>query len=158
LQFLCSGRLWKSGPPLYILAKVRIPLDTLPYLVLLVVTAHVDELTAMINHLGTQRVRAKRLIDMSRRYLQDPPSIYDLRPSRASSSPQRKSRFFASRPPLYPSTPISHLPGAGTYALDSYRIFCTASDNPTSEEWKSVMPTDKELIRYLVSNSFKLRS
>jgi methyl-CpG-binding domain protein 4 len=48
----------------------------------------------------------------------------------------------------YPPTSISHYPGIGRYALDSYRIFCTAS-----EEWKEVMPEDKELIRYLVRTS-----
>lgn len=45
----------------------------------------------------------------------------------------------------YPPTPVSHLPGAGPYAMDSYIIFCGKRD-----EWKSVMPADKELIRYLV--------
>ena len=53
----------------------------------------------------------------------------------------------------YPSTPISHFPGIGPYALDSYRIFCDSYNNPASEEWKDVMPTDKELIRFLVSIS-----
>lgn len=103
----------------------------------------------MIHHLGTQRIRARRLIAFSKIYLREPPSIYDLRTSRVSS-PQRKSRFFKSLNSPYPSTPISHLPGAGTYALDSYRIFCTVHDHPASEEWKLVTPTDKELIRYLV--------
>lgn len=53
----------------------------------------------------------------------------------------------------YPPTPISHLPGSGPYALDSYRIFCMGG-----EEWKSVMPADKELIRYLVRILLKVRS
>ncbi|PBK98429.1 hypothetical protein ARMGADRAFT_1130416, partial [Armillaria gallica] len=29
-----------------------------------------------------------------------------------------------------PPTPISHLPGTGRYALDSYSIFCTTYENP----------------------------
>lgn len=45
----------------------------------------------------------------------------------------------------YPPTCISHLPGSGPYALDSYRIFCGAED-----EWKVVAPADKELVKYLV--------
>ena len=49
----------------------------------------------------------------------------------------------------YPATPISHLPGTGSYALDSYRIFCSLHEDPFSEEWKSVTPTDKELVLYL---------
>ena len=117
-------------------------------------TANPDELISLIRKLGTQTVRSKRLIQLSKIYLQDPPSVYDLRRSRTTSSPQRKSRFFISSRAPYPATPISHLPGAGTYALDSYRIFCCTHHDPTSEEWKLVRPTDKELIRYLVSPKF----
>lgn len=47
----------------------------------------------------------------------------------------------------YPPTPVSHVPGCGPYALDSYRIFCGGA-----EEWKRVRPTDKELTKYLVSS------
>ena len=46
----------------------------------------------------------------------------------------------------YPPTHISHYPGSGKYALDSYRIFCMGK-----EEWKKVCSDDKELRRYLVS-------
>jgi methyl-CpG-binding domain protein 4 len=118
-------------------------------------TANLDELISIIHKLGTQTVRSKRLIQLSKVYLQEPPSMYDLRKSRTCSSPQRKSRFFISSSVAYPSTPVSHLPGAGTYALDSYRIFCSAHDDPTSEEWKLVQPTDKELIRYLVGPKYQ---
>jgi hypothetical protein len=45
----------------------------------------------------------------------------------------------------YPLTPISHLPGSGPYALDSYRIYCGDPD-----AWRTVMPRDKELVRYIV--------
>lgn len=113
-----------------------------------------EELVSTIRHLGTQTIRAKRLITLSRSYMQEPPSAYDLRPSERASlfSPNKKgSRFFEkSKKITYPATPISHLPGTGPYALDSYRIFCTIHDDPTCQEWKLVMPTDKELIRYLV--------
>ncbi|GLB36282.1 putative DNA glycosylase [Lyophyllum shimeji] len=107
--------------------------------------ADTAELTAIIQSLGTQNIRARRLINLSKRYLEDPPRLPDLRPStpRAPSSccPPKRDR--------YPPTPISHLPGAGPYALDSYRIFCTVGHPSTAEEWKIVMPSDKELIRYL---------
>ncbi|KAJ7727839.1 DNA glycosylase [Mycena maculata] len=99
------------------------------------------DLVAFILPLGTQNVRAKRLIDLSRAYLLDPPSRRDERPSRAVGppmSPRKRAK--------YPPTAISHLPGAGVYALDSYRVFCSG---PFSEEWKDVAPSDKELIRYL---------
>jgi methyl-CpG-binding domain protein 4 len=122
---------------------------------------------SIIRSLGTQSVRAKRLISLSRIYLQDPPSPFDLRvsnssiPTAISSSSFKPSSMSSSQPinfaptvpskrHRYPPTPISHLPGTGTYALDSYRIFCVACQDPSSEEWKSVMPSDKELVRYLV--------
>ena len=46
----------------------------------------------------------------------------------------------------YPPTHVSHYPGSGKYALDSYRIFCMGDG-----EWKKVCSDDKELRRYLVS-------
>jgi methyl-CpG-binding domain protein 4 len=101
------------------------------------------KLIALIQRLGTQNIRARRLITLSKAYLLDPPCLSDPRPSKPviyspCCRPVRSGR-------TYPPTPISHLPGAGSYALDSYRIFCSPS-----EEWKMVMPDDKELIRYLV--------
>jgi methyl-CpG-binding domain protein 4 len=44
-----------------------------------------------------------------------------------------------------PLTPVSHLPGSGPYALDSYRIYCGGPG-----AWRTVMPRDKELVRYIV--------
>ncbi|RDB29559.1 Methyl-CpG-binding domain protein 4 [Hypsizygus marmoreus] len=107
--------------------------------------ANQRELAATIRPLGTQNIRSKRLIALSRAYLRDPPKLPDLRPSKARSS--SSPYIFQSR--RYPPTHISHLPGTGPYALDSYRIFCTVHDEQSKEEWKAVMPTDKELIRYL---------
>lgn len=115
-----------------------------------------SELVDVIRRLGTQNIRTKRLIAISRAYVQDPPSIYDMRSSsKISTQPRRTSRFF-SLPiasvgrSVYTATPISHYPGTGRYALDSYRIFSTVCDDPGSEEWKTVLPTDKELILFLV--------
>jgi methyl-CpG-binding domain protein 4 len=106
---------------------------------------------SIINPLGLQCVRAKRLIRLSTIYVQYPPStVHTFSPSISTtvtnlqsppSSPSKRRR--------YPHTPISHLPGTGPYALDSYRIFCTSVTNPGA--WKEVMPTDKELVKYLVS-------
>lgn len=103
----------------------------------------------MLLPLGTYTVRARRIIALSREYLKDPPSIYDARPSRVVTPISFGSP--GNRTAKYPATPVSHLPGCGQYALDSYRIFCTKHDDPTSAEWKEVLPSDKELIRYLVS-------
>lgn len=87
---------------------------------------------------------------MSRTYVVDPPSERDVRPSRPASPTKQLSKDrVTQRDGRYPSTPISHLPGTGSYALDSYRIFCPSHSNPSGEEWKAVQPTDKELILYL---------
>jgi hypothetical protein len=113
------------------------------------------DLVALLSHLGLQDVRAERLITLSFEYLKDPPKDYDPRPSRVSI-PRKNTGQITPRKrdkraePSYPDTPVSHLPGSGRYALDSYRIFCTVHDDPLSTDWESVLPTDKELIRYLV--------
>ncbi|KAJ7293713.1 DNA glycosylase [Mycena rebaudengoi] len=84
------------------------------------------DLVALIRPLGTQNIRAKRLIALSRAYLQDPPCLRDMRPSRfpGSASISRKAGQNILRRPLaiYPAQ---------------------------EEEWKDVNPSDKELIRYL---------
>lgn len=93
---------------------------------------------AVIRSLGLQRTRSRRLILLSKIYVEDPPNPANLRPS--------TFKVFGES---YTPTPVSHLPGSGAYALDSYRIFYSGEGcNP--EEWKSVMPSDKELVRYLV--------
>jgi endonuclease III-like uncharacterized protein len=89
----------------------------------------------LLHPLGLSNIRAKRLIELSRMYISSPPSIQVLHKSRAKGEPP---------------TPISHLPGVGKYAIDSYRIFCVPG-----EEWKEVRPTDKPLCRYLVSSEYK---
>ncbi|KAK0233230.1 DNA glycosylase [Armillaria fumosa] len=109
-----------------------------------------EELVNLIRPLGTQTIRAKRLIEMSKSYLLDPPSSYDVRQSKPTPlSSLASGQGSPGRRRKYPPTPISHLPGTGRYALDSYRIFCTAYDNPSSQEWKAVVPTDKKLIQYI---------
>ncbi|KZP32712.1 DNA glycosylase [Athelia psychrophila] len=96
-----------------------------------------EELTTLIRPLGLQAARAARLIKLSKLFINEPPSPNILHCSRAKIDALS-----------YPPTPISHFPGCGAYALDSYRIFHVGPCNGPSE-WKSVMPGDKELIRYL---------
>jgi methyl-CpG-binding domain protein 4 len=47
---------------------------------------------------------------------------------------------------------IAHIPGIGAYALDSWRIFCRdrlrlegGEEIGVEEEWKRVVPNDKEV-------------
>jgi len=96
--------------------------------------ANIKVLTYILSPLGLQNVRATRLIALSRMIVQQPPQAHILHKSRAK--PENGSP--------YPSTAISHLPGCGKYALDSYRIFCLGDS-----EWKGVFPDDKELKKYL---------
>lgn len=119
----------------------------------------------ILHPLGLYNKRAAWLKAMSQHYIDDPPSDI-LRSSNCRmeipvrskittptyTNPRKRSsclHSYSKKPRKttipYPPTPISHYPGIGRYALDSYRIFCTSS-----EEWKEVMPEDKELIRYLV--------
>jgi hypothetical protein len=84
----------------------------------------------LLTPLGLQKIRSDRIIRLSAMYIADPPSFDE----------PRKSRV-----PHYPRTAVSHLPGCGRYALDSFRIFCCP------DEWVNVMPSDKELIKYLVT-------
>ncbi|KAH9829938.1 DNA glycosylase [Rhodofomes roseus] len=104
-----------------------------------------------IRHLGLGKSRTKRLIKLSQAYLEYPPRHGVLRPSRCYITVRTRMRSADSEnsaPPIirrrYPPTCISHLPGSGPYALDSYRIFCGGSG-----EWKDVRPADKELAKYL---------
>ena len=50
----------------------------------LIYLANEEEIIALIRHLGTQSVRSRRLICLSRAYLQEPPSLYDLRSSKCA--------------------------------------------------------------------------
>jgi methyl-CpG-binding domain protein 4 len=86
-----------------------------------------EELRDHIRSLGLQSIRARRLIALSATYAYE--SAYHDHDQ--------------------DHTPISHLPGSGPYALDSYRIYCGGPD-----AWRTVMPRDKELIRFIVRLSY----
>ncbi|TRM57992.1 DNA glycosylase [Schizophyllum amplum] len=92
----------------------------------------------LIRHLGLGAARARRIVDLSQAWIARSPTFED-EPIVSKSSDLRR----------YPPTILSHLPGIGRYALDSFRIFCTTMNNKTRDEWKAVRPTDKELTRFL---------
>ncbi|TFY56235.1 hypothetical protein EVG20_g9008 [Dentipellis fragilis] len=114
--------------------------------------ADLCELRECIRSLGLQDRRARRLIALSRAYVEQPPIRTRPRLSRYYSDPslfEADASDAARRQGTQrlAQSPISHLPGSGPYAVDSYRIFCG-----TADEWRYVAPTDKELVRYLVRN------
>ncbi|EGO30107.1 putative 5-Methylcytosine G/T mismatch-specific DNA glycosylase [Serpula lacrymans var. lacrymans S7.9] len=127
--------------------------------------AKVEDIVSVIQSLGLQNKRARHFIRLSQAYVEDPPQPNVLRKSNKphylgyiyigalGSSPQglpshqhRRYQHYRRCRLQYPMTPVSHMPGMGPYALDSYRIFCVKSEY---NEWKRVVPEDKELIRYL---------
>ncbi|KAH9059820.1 DNA glycosylase, partial [Lactarius vividus] len=95
------------------------------------------ELEDCIRCLGLQSTRAKRLIALSAAYLDSPEQQHPREGQEPSTTATKKRR------PEAP-TPVSHLPGSGPYALDSYRIYCGGPG-----AWRTVMPRDKELVRYI---------
>jgi len=91
------------------------------------------ELKDHIRPLGLQSIRTTRLIALSSAYV----CLYACHDH--------------SQEPYPDHTLISHLPGSGPYALDSYRIYCGGPD-----AWRTVIPCDKELVRYIVRLSYGL--
>ncbi|KLO07623.1 hypothetical protein SCHPADRAFT_836401 [Schizopora paradoxa] len=109
--------------------------------------ANAADLKELIQPLGLHERRSKRMIELSKAYIADPPRVDTLRPTNSYLVPVKdvvtgEARILVKE--KYPPTPASHLPGSGPYALDSYRIFCMPGDH-----WKTVMPADKELIKYM---------
>lgn len=92
------------------------------------------ELRDHIRPLGLQSIRARRLIALSAAYTYS--CGYHDHDQNLDHDPEQPA-------------PISHLPGSGPYALDSYRIYCGGPD-----AWRTVMPRDKELIRFIVRLSY----
>ncbi|KIJ04370.1 hypothetical protein PAXINDRAFT_94787, partial [Paxillus involutus ATCC 200175] len=136
--------------------------------------APIDELIELLRPLGLYNKRAKWLRDISKCYIEDPPryltssgplstassseTLGRSPPSQneAAGEKRRQRRSNASTKACatrqtYPTTPISHFPGVGPYALDSFRIFCksVSGEDAMKDEWKRVMPSDKELVGYL---------
>ncbi|EMD38748.1 hypothetical protein CERSUDRAFT_133253 [Gelatoporia subvermispora B] len=106
-----------------------------------------DVIEDLIKHLGLGKQRSRRIIELSRAYLDDPPIPGTLRISRCYITARTvacENGSIGLTKMRYPPTPISHLPGCGPYALDSYRIFCEGA-----ADWEAVLPSDKELIRFL---------
>lgn len=118
-----------------------------------------SELVSMIRGLGFQNQRAKKCIGLAQTWLAQPP--VKGRRYRQLHYPRKLDGRDISRDECIDDEDprvaweVAHLPGVGAYSLDSWRIFCrdelrgqaqTASFVP---EWKSVLPSDKELRAYL---------
>lgn len=98
----------------------------------LLALANQQELAEEIKPLGLHNVRARRLIQLATEWLTRPPVKGTRSPRKGI--PKRMA---------YPDTEVSHLPGCGPYAMDSYRLFCTG------DGWREVRPDDRELRPYV---------
>jgi len=118
--------------------------------------AALGELTAMLQPLGLHNIRARRCIALAKWWMEDPPSptrYYRRRDYPGVTLIRPADREFE----------ITHPPGVGPYALDSFGIFhrdemrrltgdrlgTGASQDGFEPEWKRVLPKDKELRAYL---------
>lgn len=129
--------------------------------------ADLAAVVAMIHCLGFQNQRAKKCIEMARKWLEAPPA--NGKRYRKLHYPKKKDgRDVGANECIGDDDAriaweIAHLSGVGAYAIDSWRIFCrdelrglasdwkgTGAGNPDFEpEWKRVLPMDKELRAYL---------
>lgn len=123
-----------------------------------------DEIIAMVHHLGLQVSRAKALKKIASFFVNDPPVRG--RRYRVLNYPEKgqgcgkdikKDEVLTDEDERFGAWEIGHFIN-GTYALDSYRIFCRdilrgeaqgwngeGRDDEFEPEWKRTVPTDKEL-------------
>lgn len=125
--------------------------------------ADLSALTTMLQPIGLHNQRALRLIALGKAWVESPPckerryrkldypvkgvSGRDVRPNEILEENDDREGW-----------EVAHLPGMGPYALDSYRIFfrdkLRGTEEETvekgTEEWRRVVPLDKDLRRYLV--------
>lgn len=122
--------------------------------------ASLERLTAMLQPIGLQNIRAARLIALAKAWLVAPPSAErryrklhyptrgcgaDVKPGEVLGPDDEREGW-----------EVAHLPGMGAYALDSYRIFYrdrlrgVEGEEGVEPEWMRVVPLDKDLRAYLI--------
>ncbi|RPA95508.1 DNA glycosylase [Choiromyces venosus 120613-1] len=118
--------------------------------------ASLPELTALLQPLGLHNIRAARLVSLAKTWITHPPIPFE--GTVKYNYPARDTIPFPL--PDYDGPKwgveqnyrweIGHLPGVGAYALDSWRIFCCDQfrGNEDRDEWRRVVPKDKELRAY----------
>lgn len=121
--------------------------------------ANIKSLTAILQPIGLQNIRAARLIALAKVWVAAPPCTE--RRYRKLHYPVHKSgidvgpREIISEDDKREGWEIAHLPGVGRYALDSFRIFhrdqlrSREVDGSIEPEWMRVLPEDKDLRAYL---------
>lgn len=132
-------------------------LATYPDIALLA-EASLPDLTSMILPIGLHNRRAARLIAMAQKWLEAPP-CKERRYRKVGYPHKHSGKDIKPDEVLAESDPregyeISHLPGIGAYALDSYRMFhrdrLRGIGSDAEPEWKRVVAGDKELRAWLI--------
>ncbi|EEH43173.2 uncharacterized protein PADG_07993 [Paracoccidioides brasiliensis Pb18] len=128
--------------------------------------AREEDVVTMIRCLGLQNARARKCINLAKLWIENPPvkgkryrklhypnkgDGLDIKPGECVDDGDSRVAW-----------EIAHIPGLGSYALDSWRIFCrdelrglaidwkgTEASGEFVPEWKSVVPKDKELRAYV---------
>ena len=129
--------------------------------------ADIQSLTAMLQPLGLQNIRAKRFMDLAKRWHDQPPQVGQTYRRKGYPIPVVASAIAkgatTAAENVQSEWEIAHLPGVGPYALDSFRIFHRdemrglaedwlgngAKEENFEPEWKRVVPLDKELKAYV---------
>ncbi|KAF2019147.1 DNA glycosylase [Aaosphaeria arxii CBS 175.79] len=123
--------------------------------------ATVEDVCAIIGTLGLQNRRSEVLIKLAQAWLQAPPDAsrrYAVKNyPKTGENLELADGELLGESDLRRGFEISHLPGVGPYAIDSYRIFYrdtlrgieTSGDEVVEPEWKRVVPADKDLRAYL---------
>ena len=129
--------------------------------------AQKEDISSMIHHLGFQNARAVKSIELAKTWLTNPPTR-SKRYRRLNYPVKGDGKDVPIGTAIDDSDAriaweVSHLPGCGPYAMDSWRIFCRdelrglasswngegATEADFEPEWKRVLPLDKELRAYL---------
>ncbi|KAF1824308.1 DNA glycosylase [Dissoconium aciculare CBS 342.82] len=131
-----------------------------------IANADVTELRTMIEHLGLGNQRSKRIVEIAKVWLTNPPTrsrrYRTLHyPSPGDGKSMKSADILEDDVEITPGAlELGHMPGCKQYAYDSWRIFCrdvlrgvaddyrglNAKDFENFEpEWKRVVPLDKEL-------------
>lgn len=130
-------------------------------------SANTSDIAEMMQCLGLQNTRAKKCVELSRKWLETPPTkgvrYRRLHYPKHKDGSDIKPRETVDEDDSRIAWEAAHLPGIGPYALDSWRIFCRdemrglakdwkgtgASNSDFVPEWKTVLPQDKELRAFL---------
>jgi len=132
--------------------------------------ANPGELGFLIRGLGLQNQRGARMIKLAQMWVENPPQKGQRYrklhyPGKDDGKDVKHNETISDDDPRV-AWEIAHLPGAGAYALDSWRIFCRDElrglptglprklcpelvEEELQKEWTRVLPLDKELRAYL---------